>query len=66
MQSDGTITLLTLEEQEKLRKQLSAGEDPGLVEIPEGRLTVLQEMNRHDRRAWHARERKRRKESGSE
>ena len=60
MQSDGTITRLTPEELAKLRERLSVGLDPDLVEIPEGRLTELQEMNRHDRRAWHARERKRR------
>ncbi|KKL67737.1 hypothetical protein LCGC14_2131950, partial [marine sediment metagenome] len=41
MQSDGTIAQLTPEQLAKLREQLSAGLDPDLVKIPEGRLTEL-------------------------
>lgn len=63
MQSDGTINQLTHDEVEKLREQLRVGEDPDLMEIPKSMLAGLEAMNRHDRRAWYARERKRRRAS---
>ena len=61
MQSDGTIVSLTDAELKKLRAELAAGEDPDLVEIQATKFDEIQRMNRHDRRAWHAKERKRRK-----
>ena len=61
MQSDGTITELPSAFAKELRKQVGLGEDPDLVEIPAAELVKLQAMNRHDRRAWHAKARKERR-----
>ncbi|KKL51879.1 hypothetical protein LCGC14_2291130, partial [marine sediment metagenome] len=61
MQSDGAIVELSKVDAKKLLEELKAGEDPDLVEIPAAMLGELRQMNRHDRRAWHAKERKRRK-----
>ena len=61
MQSDGTIVELSNVDLKKLLEELKAEEDPDLVEIPAAMLGELRQMNRHDRRAWHAKERKRRK-----
>ena len=61
MQSDGTIVELPDALKKQLRDEIKGGGDPDLVEIPAAQLEQLRAMNRHDRRAWYARERKQRR-----
>ena len=61
MQSDGKIVELDEGMLKKLLEEIDGGADPDLVEIPNSMLEALQAMNRHDRRAWHAKERKQRR-----
>ncbi len=61
MDSRGAIINLSDAEVKALRETLEAGGDPDLVEIPAAMLDEVAQMNRHDRRAWRVKERKRRK-----